>query len=370
MTRKNDESLELDLWDAEAMKNGPAKCAVLEEIVRRADARNMIDLAFPARLALIEAATFSGAPDKALVAFSWCLSQADKHPDQFPESELFWKFKWIVNSLGDFPQISRKQIEDMLDEMARRYERAGISMRPVWMARWKLAIKMGEKALAKSSYKAFRDMPRDWMSDCPACEMDEKVNYANFLGLDELAVQTAEPIIGGRLSCAEVPHLTYGRLLMPLYRLGRLDEARQMHRNGYRLVSRTPAMLDILAEHLLFLAITDNLPKATKLFEKHLIWALEATDLGDRFLFCLSAKFLMERLQKAETPSLKLRLPTAFPLHHEKGLYEVGDLLAWLTTDANDRAAQFDRRNGNAYHAGRVADAAKWHELVKALPIK
>src|SRR4051812_22715000 len=85
-------------WDAEMMENSLAKCALLEEIIRIADTRQDFEVGFDARMALVDAGTFSGAPDKALVAFSWCLAQADKQPDHFSGPDLLWKYKWVTHS--------------------------------------------------------------------------------------------------------------------------------------------------------------------------------------------------------------------------------------------------------------------------------
>src|SRR3712207_8330401 len=49
----------------------------------------------------------------------------------FDESSVLWTYKWIVNSVCDFPQISKAKIYEMLDDMARRYVAAGRGLRVV-----------------------------------------------------------------------------------------------------------------------------------------------------------------------------------------------------------------------------------------------
>jgi len=61
---------------------------------------------FHLRQELIEAATFGGMEDRALIAFSWCLAQSDKDADRFPEQDLLWgKYKWILAGITDFPGV-------------------------------------------------------------------------------------------------------------------------------------------------------------------------------------------------------------------------------------------------------------------------
>ncbi|KPA27209.1 Uncharacterized protein AMR48_2051 [Leptospira interrogans] len=105
----NTEDLFPVLWDVESMKNDFSKCPLLEEIIRLADLRKNKELGFEARLVLVEAGIFSGAIDKALVSFSWCLSQVDQNPEQFNEEDLLWKYKWIVENLPVFPKSKRNR---------------------------------------------------------------------------------------------------------------------------------------------------------------------------------------------------------------------------------------------------------------------
>ena len=368
--KQSTDNLIWQIWDADLMENGPAKCSVLEEITRQADRLGDREAGYEARLNLVQAATFSGYPDKALVAFSWCLSQADQDPERFDEQDLLWKYKWITDSLTGFPQISKKQIDDMIEDMRVRYERAGVGQRAIIQLRWYLAMDMGDRETVRKYYPIWKKSLRDEMSDCPACEQNTEVKHANFFGKDEQALEAAGPILRGHLKCAEVPHLTYGRLLIPLIRLQRVDEAARLHLIGYRLVARNTKLLEPASEHLLFLAITENLDKGAKLFEKHLIYALEAANLDDRFRFYLASQFLMERLIEAGNDSLKVRLPKTFPLYQEKGRYEVSDILAWLVQETRELANRFDQRNENDYFTRRMKSLKKLHALTTPYPVK
>jgi hypothetical protein len=372
MRRKKNltENLLWQIWEADMLENGPAKCALLEELVQKADLHQDLEAGFAARTKLVEAATFSGYADRALVAFSWCLSQIDKDPDRYEDQDILWKYKWITDSLVCFPQISKKQIQDMLADMAIRYERAGVGQRAIIHLRWSLALEMGDKATVRKYFGPWKKAPRDEMSDCSACEQNAKVKCANFFEDDEGALEAAEPILRGRLRCAEVPQVTYGRLLLPLLRLQRVDEAARMHQTGYRLIAKNAKLLSTASEHLVFLTLTDNFAQGAKIFQKHLASALEIPNLIDRFLFFLGSQFLMERLAEAKTPSLKLRLPKTFPLFQDKGRYEVAEMHGWLAQEAKALATRFDQRNENDYFMRRWKNLKKLHALVTPYPVK
>ena len=138
---------------AARLEDGDEKIMTLEEAVRIADTGNDIQLQYNAREELVEAAFWGGEADKALVAYSWCLAQFDKNPEQFSEWVLLWRYKWIVNIIIDFPQIPREQIYKMLDEMERRYLQAGYGLRVVYYYRYRINKFFGYRDEALRHYQ-------------------------------------------------------------------------------------------------------------------------------------------------------------------------------------------------------------------------
>src|SRR5438132_297337 len=134
---------------------------------------------------------------------------------------VLWQYKWVVDHLPDFPQITRAQIEEMFADMRKRYRAYGASMQVVELKRRAVAMAMGDHDAAVDADEAMRQHRRDDLSDCKACEMDADCDYYYFLGADEVGVEKAGPLLRGRYSCSEVPQLTYAAILLPLLRLGR-----------------------------------------------------------------------------------------------------------------------------------------------------
>ena len=104
---------------------GAARVMGLEQAVSLADSYQDVELGFSVRQSLIEAATFSGYPQSALVAFAWCLAQSDQDPERFADADLLWQYKWIAHSLYSFPEVSWQQVEDTFKDLARRSDQAG-----------------------------------------------------------------------------------------------------------------------------------------------------------------------------------------------------------------------------------------------------
>jgi hypothetical protein len=349
---------------ADDLEDSLPKLAILEEAVRIADAHQDVDLGFIIRKDLVRTATFCGCAEKSLVHFSWRLAQCDRDPERYDEMGLLWEYKWVANALPRFPQITQRQMVEMLDDMEERYRRLGVGLRPIHHQRRVIAMEAGEVEEAKKELQLWQKTPGDIKDDCAACVQNQLVEYFLFVGEPERAMTAAVPILAGKLRCAEIPHATLSLVVLPLLRMGRPDEAMAQHRKGYQLVSGNREFLDEVSRHLTFLVVTDNLDRAVKLLEKHLPWALDVLALSRQFTFFLASLLLTERLIDVGTTSLHLRLPRTFDAYQESGTYDVAVLAAWFDEACRELAVRFNERNGNDYFTRRIAETRKLKEQI------
>jgi hypothetical protein len=333
---------------------------LLESAIQIADFHGDIEQGFWLRMELIEAATFSGYVEKSLVAFPWCLAKSDEDPQKFPESQLFWRYKWICENLPNFPQVTREQIQATLMDFSDRYQRSSRNLRPVFQLKTIAAVLMNDRSEAIEYERKLSETERDYSySDCRACELGWKIKFLIYIGDYEQALTAAAPIIQGTLRCAEIPHHTLAALLLPLLKLGRIDEAIEYHRKGYPMVAKNRDFLMSVSEHLYFLVATNDLVKAIGLLEKHLQWALEPVDPWSQFYFYRASYFLIKSLQNGSENTVKLILPRSFPLYSPDGCYDISLLINWFSQAAHDLATRFDRRNSNDYYLHQLKDLAK-----------
>ena len=365
----NDEILDL-LDDASIMPEGPAKVGVIEQAVRLADALNDLDTCYMARADLIDACTFGGYPEKALVAFAWCQAQFDKEPERFEAYPLLWRHKWIIDKLGNFPQFSKKQIFEMLDDMTRRYRDFGAGNRPELKLRCSLAYAMGDKSETRRYMQEWQKHNRDDLTDCEACEADFQVELCNFFGDWENAAKAGDVVLKTPLTCMHVPHITYAKLLRPLFFLGRHQEAMKHHRKGYPMIAENPAFLYGAGNTLEFLVLTDNLGKATKVFESHLTWATDSKDMWMRFHFYLAALLLLNTLLDREKDSISLSLPKTCPFYQADGTYDLKAFRDKLQQDAEAIAKSFDKRNENNYCIELMQENDSYRQHITHIPLK
>ncbi|MCE9669452.1 hypothetical protein LY474_16700 [Myxococcus stipitatus] len=360
------------LWDrATRQKASESKVRLLEEAVRMADAHGDVDLGYQLRDDLIDAATFGGYPDKALVAFAWCRGQQKKDPERFDPEGLLWKQKWVVGRIKEFPHITRKQIADALDDIEQCFARVDAGKRSVLKLRYQTLRDMGDsREEVERLWSAWLSAPRDHLTDCRACELDDELDHHIEKGEWEVALNKARPILEGRVKCAEIPHLTLGTLLYPAFKLGQLERAAEFHRRGYAMVQKNRDFLATVGNHIEFLALTGNHARALTLMEKHLEWTLDHGSFNDRFLFFVAAAFLLERVMATgERDLLNLRLSKSFPEHRADGGYETKALHAWMLQQATGIATKFDTRNGTTRYSQWIGRNQRLAQEVAAFPL-
>ena len=352
-----------DLLDrAYDMDDSPAKVAVLEEALRELDAGGDMETAYDTRMDIVEAATFCGLYDNALVAFTWCLAAYDRDPETYDVHDLLWRYKWIAGQLPGFVEVSRAQIAQMQDDMQRRYEQLGFGLRPVEMQRCENAMIMGDVAEAQRAHGRWRELPRDELADCTACEADQHMDYLIFASQDEQAITEFEKLIDSGLGGTSVPQRSYGKILRSYMTLHREEDADRICETGYRLSSTNRMFLWQLSEFLLYHVRQRDFAAAQRLLEKHVSWALTTADAQVRLQFYRAAACMFELLAN-QGPTCKLRLPSEFPQYQSAGIYQTGDLYDWFTQQADEITAKFNERNGNPYYTQLMQESRAFAKL-------
>jgi hypothetical protein len=358
---------------SEGLEWGPTRVMLAEEAVRLADRHGDAKLGYEARQVLIQAAVFSDLDERAVGPFTWCLAAQDRDPKRFPDGHtLLWQYKWIIGSADEWPQIPLERLHAMIDDMEARHRQAGFSARSAYRYRLGLAGLMHDAALGRTLFPKWRSAPRDAMADCPACERNVEVRYWNLLGDDGRLLEAAAPILGGALRCTVVPRITYAEVLLPLVRLGRLDEAMAYHEKGHRLSARNTRWVEDAARHIRFLTLTDHPVRAVHMLESHFPFPHDpiAADRYPHFEFALAARFLFERLGAAGRETIKLRLHPSFPAHQEAGRYDVALLESWFEAEARRLGGLFDARHGNDGFRRWIDANLALKELVRPFPLK
>jgi hypothetical protein len=336
---------------------GVAGVELADAAARLADVHGDRRLGYRARRALISYGIFSGMPERSLVAFSWCVALSDAEPEEFPDRDLLWPYKWVAENLPPFAQFSRAQIMQTLDDMEARFRKRGVSLRPVYLQRARTAMVLGAPHEEISARLAeFRGARRDNYSDCAACEQNFEVEVLLHVKQFAQAQLLAAPLLSGQMSCAEIPHITNAILILPAWQAGERDAAGRYARRARELCGGNRDFLRELAAVLDHAVLTQDWEQATELLERHLGWAVEVLDTSRRMRYFMAAEAALRALVAARGAVLPLRLPSTVPVVAQERGVDGMELARWLGERVDEMAAQYAARDGHDGVIGQVAE--------------
>lgn len=357
------------LEEAEQMEYGPERISLTELAVRQAEADGDQRLAYESRKELISAGVFGGNPQTAIVAFSWCLSHAEKVLGHV-EYDLLWKLKWVVGNILEEPTVSARQIEELAEEMRQRHAAFGDRLQGYHQVMRGVCLAMGRLDEAKEHHKLARRGSRSFMSNCVACVLDAEAGFHAELGRHRMALKAAGPVLAGLHQCQEVPQRTVPTLLLSLFLLREDDRFRELQPANYRSIRRLPQFLRQHGEHIEALALSLNLDEAEKLLARHLPSAFRICGTLERFDFWRSVLLYARVAERAGRTSLRLRPPEAMRLPSTAGKVELSDLTRWLESEVDRLAIVFDRRNGNGYFCSKVQKIGTLARKARPVPLE
>ena len=347
---------------------GPRERTLIDQAIALAVEAGDEQLEHLARMRLTVSAKHSGDTDAMLASFAWTLAKHDSDPQRFPAdlgdggADLLWQYKWMAGTLGASPIFSREQIDAVHADMQEHYERAGVGLSGVITSRFDEAWQNGRLDEAAALREQLVITPRDDYSHCDACVRSEAAAFLAERGKEDEALALIEEMLDGGFSCGDEPENALSQALLPYLRAGRLDEAKSAHLRSYRLSRDDADKISIIANHLVFCAVTGNEARGLALLERHISWLThDGLNVSAHFSNLLAYGVLLDAIDAvghgdtvvrgADSPDL-----VSFFGEHD-GQWSVRDLAmaAWAAADAI--GAAFDERNGNDYYASRVARA-------------
>ncbi|MBP5800891.1 hypothetical protein J2D78_02235 [Microbacterium maritypicum] len=341
---------------------GPAEQALVAEAVALAVEIGDERLEYEARMRQTASANMNGATDVMLNSFAWCLAHHDADPQRFPAdldnggADLMWQFKWMASSLRSSPAFSQEQIAAVLDDMESHYRAAGLGVSGVLTARFEDAWDAGRMEEAEALRVQLEATPRDEHSHCDACGRSQIAGFFADTDRDAEAIVLVEEMIEGGFSCGEEPEHALSRVLLPYLRAGRLDEAKTAHLRSYRLAKDNPDNLRIVANNIVFAAVTGNEARALALVEKHIAWlAHDGLNVDAHFAALAALAVALDRVTAVghgDTPVRGAESAALVPFFGERdGAWSAADLAAAAWAAAERIGAGFDGRDGTDGHA-------------------
>ncbi|MET7369130.1 tetratricopeptide repeat protein [Streptomyces sp. NPDC005566] len=344
--------------------HGPQRTVTAEELVEAAGQFEKPDVLVTALLELMSAYEFTGENRKSPVVFGRLLTLWDESPEEFSEWEahqVYWRFKWVANSLLDVPEVPLASIRGWTDETRRRYEKAGHGMQPVAAMRYHVAAHTG--AGVADAYDLWVTRPRTELSDCEACETRHLAAHQMNGGDDPGALDTLRPVLDEGIGCTEEPQMSQALALGALLRSGRLDEARSHHLTGYRRVRGNTGMQAWVGRHLEFCVLSRNEGRGLEILAENRP-LFEATGAPLAHLdFLTGVELLLARIVEDGHADTVVAGPPGRS-------WTADELLADVRAQADRLTEAFDARNGTTAVGDRRRERLSQRPLLDApLPL-
>lgn len=344
---------------------GSELSAILEKALSLAVDQGDEEGEYRVRLILGNNAQMSGDTDALLSNFAWCLAKHDEDPLRFPNepdagSDLMWQFKWMVGILGGDPQFSTEQIQAVLTDMERHYRHANLGLSGVAMARFESAFQNGHLDDAREAFAEVMAMERDEYSHCDACVRSVALDYRLNTGDTEAGLKAFNELIDGGYSCGVEPENAISQALVSLLRDGQYENLLSLHMRSYREARENADNIGIVANHLVFCAITGNEARGLAMAERHLAW-LAHDPLAHRshMGFLAALGLLFDKMIVAGHGQVPVRGSDSSQLKaffgHQATVLTAQQLAPMCWAAAEALAAEFDARNSNSWHAEHIA---------------
>ena len=336
---------------------GSARTAAMEYITRTLEREGPESMLPEAYLNLVEAYVFGQPTPASFAVFSKLLRLYDAHPEHFDEftaRTLFWQFKWIIGDMTAYPQISKEQARELLDEMRRRYRLAGMGEMAPDRAEYMWAAHIGEDEAAEIWRARWLAHGEDEM-DCGSCRhggiLRDHVTDGDF----EAAIRMGAPTED---LCNREPAASHRQLALAYLHL---EDGEAAGRHLLRAAAhRDQYDPDDLGVELEVLARGQNLQAAFDLLADHGKRALDlAGDPGDNrnFLRYIVAGLAWALEDHGDMPT-GLRPAGQVERSTLKELYD------WALAESRPLAQAFDHRAGNTRFSESLEAATQLDALV------
>ncbi len=330
-------------------EHGVPKLELLADAIRNSDEAAAHYWRIYFRYEYVKESIFHEDNFKAIIMFPELLQVFDEHPELEDDTydDMMQAFKWVLENMPDYYQISLSEIEKYYDEYERRCKKYGFSLRVYYMKKSQFYLTIDREA-AKEAYQAFHQCKRDANSDCEACEIHHDMSIALEFDNEADALRIAAPVLDGSKRCGEVPHVTYGALTKYFLYKKQLSEALYYGKLCERYTCNEP---EFLAEsgYLLELYSMVNPSEGWKIFKRNTENFVRSKNPMLRMTFARGAYRLLQCVAK-ETEFSNNFMLRCLPIEQTAEGYRIKDLIDYFYDFAKQQSELLDRRNGTDYY--------------------
>lgn len=350
-SRRVDPAVKSMLDEANRLPDSVIRNSMLERAACAAEACLDLDTAWQARCSILRSSSSHEDPrfETLFMSLAWCLAMSDRDPVRFSPSQLLWQYKWVVDASPKYARVPKEVLRRLIDDMDARFVREGWGRRAVLHKRVQLLHALGELEKACELVEEWRAIPRDRGADCIACEVNGMAALWADCGNSKAAIREARPIVLGRLTCATVPHSTFGLLLQSLLMMGEHATARDLYEKGRRLVAAMgDGGVQFVAPYFAGAAFFRDVGQVSAILRTRLHEAMALQSDCDRMRWFGHAAVGLEML--AESGVDELEVPQVPSLAFHGSVVSPRELAGVFRSLALGPAQALDARNGNSWN--------------------
>ena len=333
------------------LERGAPRLKVYKEAINAANMEKDADNELEFMYSYISEAIFHDDNYKAVLMFPEYMALFDAHPEfqACHQLDFMRAFKYIIENVYDYYQISLEQVDKYFDEYKERCIKYGYSLRTYYMKYITFYSKCDRKK-AEESFKLYKECKHDVLGDCDACEMNTDVEFELEFGTHEKALEIAAPILRGDKSCGEIPEMTYAKLISFYMYNGVYSEAEHYVRLLVPMIKGNIAYL--LQRGILLSYYSQTQPyDGIKMFEENYPVALDTNNPRAHFHFYLGAYHVFSSIEmRTDVEELHLKMPKKFKLYDRENMYKIKELAEYFENECRKLAELFDARNKSDYY--------------------
>lgn len=348
------------------LDHGTPRMDVMKNAIQEADEESQAYWGMYFRYEYIKESCFYDDNFKAIIMFPELLQLFDEHPELEDEMyhDVMWAYKWIIDNINDYYQISRENIEQYFADYRKRCEKYGFSLRVYYMKLSRYLLKI-DKAEAKEAYKMFHLSRRDGNCDCEACEINYDMQMSLEFGNEEEGLKIAEPVLSGKKYCGEIPHTTYGTLTRYYLFQGNLEKAAYYGRLCERYTANEQEFLKE-SGYLLELYSVLRPDIGWKIFRENIQNFITSKNPLMRLGFAKGAYRLMQQIEK-DTEYCTNSMLSLLPVNRTEEGFKSSEIREYFYQFALDYSMRLDQRNGSSYYMDRFRQELPKAETVNGV---
>lgn len=294
--------------------------------------------------------------DEAIVQYSWLLNRLRQLQDQkdtgFPTYSVIWGFKWIIDTIPMFGNISKERIEGFWKDFTDLMQDYGMDGKINFYFRMHIEMLLGhpEKAL-EMNQRYLAETREGFLDDCPACQRDYIIELHNYLQQYDVAAKQNNAVIAREFTCAEVPQITFSKLCLANLLTGNLAAAENFYQLTMQELGLKVAHIDHYFNILYYLGCKGEFTAGIPVLRTQLPGLFKTSADFRPMHFSHAMLLFLKRMQQAGYSEITLPVPqlrTEFPGHSSDN-YPLEKLIAWLQVKITNHSTRLDTRNGNAY---------------------